>query len=1088
MSTKSLGQLTLDLILKTGSYTEPLDRTTRQTKHQMKEIEKSAQSAGDMVKRSFAALGIGVSLNEIRKYSDAWKDLNGRVRLAVGPMGDANGVMQELEQIARRSYSALETTAEGYLLNATILTELGYRTEEQLKFTNALASGLVASGAKTERAASVTNALSKAIAEGVLRGQNWNTVVQQGGLVVDALADSLGVTRAELDRMARAGELTTDKFVGGLIDQFDELQKKADGMATTVGDAFLQLDNAALKVFGSLAEGTNASGLLAASIMKLADNLETVVKVGLYASTIIGGRLVASMIDSTRSFIENAQAAHANAASQQLAADATTRRALVEKQSAIATLNSARADLANATSAKAVQDATARLTAAKAQALTAIEAYNKSAARSAAINTQLGFASTRAASVLRFFGGGAGLFFTAATAATIYAMSNRDAKLTTEQLTAAINELQGPLESIKNTFKELNDDQRAAKILEWGEAQEEAAKIANREWGKLSQTLFGFQGAFEKLTPERFALIDQLNQARQAGESITPILQKAGEEAGVPQSRINEWIKLAGSFSTAQQEAANAASVVSQLQATLNQGADGSAVRALSEDFEKQAATLVRQIELFGKNTQAAKMLYEIQTGSLAGKLSEQEQNALLALAQKVDYLNESAAAAQKYHAEQEKAIEAVNAFISKARETEQVLKAQLDGTNRIGNAQKELIRFETQFAEIKSKDVLSAYEQEFLAQADSTRAQLEKNAALENEVRQRRAAVALAEQERNLRLSTGSLAEEYDIQLKLFAMGAKQRQIELERLEITRDITRQKEMALQAMQAGDINNDQYKAQIELLDDHLSQRLELFDNYYAQLAEQEGDWTNGMMSALQNYIDHAQDIAGQTEDIFGKLFSGLEDNVLEFVKTGEFSMRELMASIADDVIRMLIRIGVQKLASMALDKTIGTAAAAGYIAQITGQASAQTFMAGLNAFTSTAAIPIVGPALAPGAAAAATSVAGGFAAGAITAASTTLAGMAHSGIDYIPSEGTWLLDKGERVLSARQNEDLSRFLRATDGMQGKRKGAGVGQKVDLNFNFTGLDNDSLLEMLLDNRGTIADMVQMALEDQGVRLD
>lgn len=40
----------------------------------------------------------------------------------------------------------------------------------------------------------------------------------------------------------------------------------------------------------------------------------------------------------------------------------------------------------------------------------------------------------------------------------------------------------------------------------------------------------------------------------------------------------------------------------------------------------------------------------------------------------------------------------------------------------------------------------------------------------------------------------------------------------------------------------------------------------------------------------------------------------------------------------------------------------------------------------------------------------------------------TVAGMAHSGIDNIPSEGTWLLDKGERVLSPRQNSDLTRYL------------------------------------------------------------
>lgn len=48
-------------------------------------------------------------------------------------------------------------------------------------------------------------------------------------------------------------------------------------------------------------------------------------------------------------------------------------------------------------------------------------------------------------------------------------------------------------------------------------------------------------------------------------------------------------------------------------------------------------------------------------------------------------------------------------------------------------------------------------------------------------------------------------------------------------------------------------------------------------------------------------------------------------------------------------------------------------------------------------------------------------------------ASQTISGMAHSGIDNIPKEGTWLLDKGERVLSPRQNQDLTSFLRNYEG-------------------------------------------------------
>lgn len=47
----------------------------------------------------------------------------------------------------------------------------------------------------------------------------------------------------------------------------------------------------------------------------------------------------------------------------------------------------------------------------------------------------------------------------------------------------------------------------------------------------------------------------------------------------------------------------------------------------------------------------------------------------------------------------------------------------------------------------------------------------------------------------------------------------------------------------------------------------------------------------------------------------------------------------------------------------------------------------------------------------------------------------TITGMAHNGIDNIPKEGTWLLDKGERVVDSRTNGDLKQYLanRQSDG-------------------------------------------------------
>lgn len=58
-------------------------------------------------------------------------------------------------------------------------------------------------------------------------------------------------------------------------------------------------------------------------------------------------------------------------------------------------------------------------------------------------------------------------------------------------------------------------------------------------------------------------------------------------------------------------------------------------------------------------------------------------------------------------------------------------------------------------------------------------------------------------------------------------------------------------------------------------------------------------------------------------------------------------------------------------------------------------------------------------------------------------AAQTIQGMAHDGIDNIPKEGTWLLDKGERVVDSRTNADLKDYL---------AKGGGSGG--DINFTQT----------------------------------
>lgn len=91
--------------------------------------------------------------------------------------------------------------------------------------------------------------------------------------------------------------------------------------------------------------------------------------------------------------------------------------------------------------------------------------------------------------------------------------------------------------------------------------------------------------------------------------------------------------------------------------------------------------------------------------------------------------------------------------------------------------------------------------------------------------------------------------------------------------------------------------------------------------------------------------------------------------------------------------------------------------------------------------------------------------------------STSIDGMAHDGIDNIPREGTWLLQKGERVVDDRTNGDLKDFL------NGQKSGNGSASPIEVNAPLTIQGNvNSADKMVMDAIKRHAQFVAQAVED------
>lgn len=254
-------------------------RTVRRNLKGMGDEAESVADSFDILKDAILGMFAVFSFQKFAQMTSVWTDLNARVNRFAGSVQGTNKVMDRLLSIAQRTYAPLEGISEIFLENAFALEQLGKSTEETLDYTEALTNALVVSGAKGDRQKSVIAAMSKAMLEGKLAGDNWNTVLTTGGRVVEALVQETGKSLTELKQMASAGQLTSDTVFNALLKQLDQLREEADDMPATIGDAFVRLQNQMLKTVGTMDEKLGLSSTIVKGIDLITQNLDELIPV-----------------------------------------------------------------------------------------------------------------------------------------------------------------------------------------------------------------------------------------------------------------------------------------------------------------------------------------------------------------------------------------------------------------------------------------------------------------------------------------------------------------------------------------------------------------------------------------------------------------------------------------------------------------------------------------------------------------------------------------------------------------------------------------------------------------------------------------
>ncbi len=230
---------------------------------------------------AFISAQLGLSaVRDVARTADAYNNLQGRIKLATGEGAAFTAAFGDVAEISRRTSSNLEQTGQLFAKVAEAGKSAGLSTQQAISqalgLTETINQAIQLSGGSAESAKAAVTQLVQGFQSGVLRGDEFNSVMEQSPRLAKALADGLGVTTGELRKMAEAGTLSSDTVMSALKGQADTLKREFATLPPTVGRALENLSTSWTLYVGETDKATGASAAAAGAISALAANLSTV--------------------------------------------------------------------------------------------------------------------------------------------------------------------------------------------------------------------------------------------------------------------------------------------------------------------------------------------------------------------------------------------------------------------------------------------------------------------------------------------------------------------------------------------------------------------------------------------------------------------------------------------------------------------------------------------------------------------------------------------------------------------------------------------------------------------------------------------
>ncbi|WP_334274409.1 phage tail tape measure protein [Escherichia coli] len=826
-------------------------RALAELNSQLTEIRGSAVGMAGAFAGAFAS-GHLISL------ADEWSSVNARLKQASQSSDEFSSSQKVLMDISQRTGTAFSDNAALFARSAASMREYGYSADDVLKVTEAISTGLKISGASTAEAGSVITQFSQALAQGVLRGEEFNSVNESGDRIVRALAAGMGVARKDLKAMADDGKLTADKVVPALISQLGILRDEYAAMPETVSSSITKVENAFMAWVGGANEASGVTKTLSGMLNGVAGQIDNV-------ATAVGALVAVGVARYFGNMASGAMSATAG-----LVTAARNEVALAEAQfrgTQIATAR-ARAAVYRAQQAVAAARGTEMQIAAEARLAATQERLNRNiAARSAAqnaLNSTTAVGSRLMSGALGLVGGVPGLVMLGAAAWYTLYQNQEQARESARQYALTIDEIAHKTPSMSLPEASDNEGRTRAALTEQNRLiDEQASRVKS-----LQEKAQSIQDVLAGLEDRRVALIRQ--QAAEQNKVYQSMLVMNGQHT--------EFNRLLGLGNELLQQRQGLVNVPLRLpQATL----DDKQQSALTKTERELALSRLK-----GEEKERARLGYAADDLGFVGDSYQEARQRYISNALEAWRNNEANKPKSRGgKSETEKAEDSFSRLLKQQ-------KAQL----ALAGQNTELAKLKYQTAQGELKTLTEIQKQELL-----------RNAAL---IDQQKIREQLRSREETLKNENAAARASNDAELLGYGQGERARE-RMRELQQIRDSFRQKDADLQSQyQTGDISEDFYRQALAQNAQYLSERLKDQETFYAESDAQRADWQKGLQEGFSNWVDNASDYASQAAQLATEGISGMVNNITEMLNGNKVEWRSWASSVLQEISKVLMNAAI----------------------------------------------------------------------------------------------------------------------------------------------------------------------------------